>query len=69
MIKEVLLDTNPYLLGTTVIVSIFHMVFEMLAFKSDISHYRNENTSKLPHFSLFPILIPFSTRRVTGIDM
>lgn len=36
MIKEVLLDTNIYLLSTTVIVSIFHMLFEMLAFKSDI---------------------------------
>ena len=45
MIKEVLLDTNPYLLGTTVIVSIFHMIFEMLAFKSDISHYRNKRNN------------------------
>lgn len=36
MIKEVLLDTNIYLLSTTIIVSILHMVFEMLAFKSDI---------------------------------
>lgn len=45
MIKEVLLDTNPYLLGTTVIVSIFHMLFEMLAFKSDISHYRNKKNN------------------------
>jgi len=42
MIKEVLLDTNIYLLGTTVIVSIFHMIFEMLAFKSDVSHWRNK---------------------------
>jgi hypothetical protein len=45
MIKEVLLDTNPFLLGTTVIVSIFHMIFEMLAFKSDISHYRNKKNN------------------------
>jgi hypothetical protein len=45
MIKEVLLDTNIYLLGTTVIVSIFHMIFELLAFKSDISHYRNKKNN------------------------
>jgi hypothetical protein len=45
MIKEVLLDTNVYLLGTTVVVSIFHMIFEMLAFKSDISHYRNKKNN------------------------
>lgn len=45
MIKEVLLDTNPYLLGTTVVVSVLHMIFEMLAFKSDISHYRNKKNN------------------------
>lgn len=36
MIKEVLLDTNIYLLGTTGVVTILHMVFETLAFKNDI---------------------------------
>lgn len=45
MIKEVLLDTNIYLLATTVIVSVFHMLFELLAFKSDISHYRNKKNN------------------------
>uniref|UniRef100_A0A1X7UW59 Cleft lip and palate transmembrane protein 1 n=1 Tax=Amphimedon queenslandica TaxID=400682 RepID=A0A1X7UW59_AMPQE len=33
-LKETLLDTNPYLLGLTVIVSIIHSVFEFLAFKN-----------------------------------
>ena len=42
LIKETLLDSNPYLLGTTVIVSIFHMIFEMLAFKSDVGHWRKK---------------------------
>ncbi|KAL2067714.1 hypothetical protein VTL71DRAFT_15810 [Oculimacula yallundae] len=45
MIKEVLLDTNIYLLATTVVVSVFHMIFEMLAFKSDISHFRNKKNN------------------------
>jgi hypothetical protein len=36
MFKEILLDSNPYLLMTTAVVSVLHMVFEMLAFKSDI---------------------------------
>lgn len=36
MVKEVLLDTNIYLLGTTGIVTILHMIFETLAFKNDI---------------------------------
>lgn len=34
--KRVLVDTNIYLLSTTAIVSVLHMVFEGLAFKSDI---------------------------------
>lgn len=36
MVKEILLDTNIWLLGTTGIVTILHMVFETLAFKNDI---------------------------------
>lgn len=40
--KEILLDTNAYLLGTTFIVSILHMIFEGLAFKNDISHWRKK---------------------------
>ncbi len=40
--KEILLDTNSYLLATTFFVSILHMIFEGLAFKSDISHWRKK---------------------------
>ena len=36
MVKEILLDTNIWLLGTTVVVTLLHMVFETLAFKNDI---------------------------------
>lgn len=42
LIKETLLDTNPWLLGTTAIVSVLHMIFEMLAFSSDIGHWRKK---------------------------
>ena len=34
--KRIIVDTNIYLLSTTVVVSILHMIFEMLAFKSDV---------------------------------
>ncbi|KAL9596543.1 MAG: hypothetical protein Q9219_005721 [cf. Caloplaca sp. 3 TL-2023] len=40
--KRVLIDTNIYLLSTTAIVTMLHMIFEGLAFKSDISHWRNK---------------------------
>jgi hypothetical protein len=42
MFKEILLDSNMYLLGTTAIVSILHMIFELLAFKSDVGHWRKK---------------------------
>jgi hypothetical protein len=42
LIKETLLDTNVWLLGTTVVVSILHMIFEMLAFSSDVGHWRKK---------------------------
>lgn len=42
MIKEIFLDTNPYLLGVTAAVSIVHLFLEMLAFGSDIAHYRKK---------------------------
>ncbi|KAF2419897.1 cleft lip and palate transmembrane 1 [Tothia fuscella] len=41
-LKVILLDSNPFLLGTTFIVSILHMIFEMLAFKNDVSHWRKK---------------------------
>lgn len=40
--KRVLVDTNIYLLSTTAAVSVLHMIFEALAFKSDISHWRHK---------------------------
>ncbi|KAF9464810.1 cleft lip and palate transmembrane protein 1-domain-containing protein [Collybia nuda] len=41
-IKRMLLETNPWFLGLTGLVSILHVVFEMLAFKSDVSHWRQK---------------------------
>lgn len=40
--KEILLDSNPYLLAVTFIVSLLHSLFEFLAFKNDISHWRQK---------------------------
>lgn len=36
MMKQILLDTNVWLLATTGVVTILHMIFETLAFKNDI---------------------------------
>ncbi|KAF8437184.1 cleft lip and palate transmembrane protein 1-domain-containing protein [Boletus edulis BED1] len=39
-VKRMLLETNPWFLALTGIVGVLHTVFEMLAFKSDVSHWR-----------------------------
>ncbi|KAJ1475679.1 cleft lip and palate transmembrane protein 1-domain-containing protein [Baffinella frigidus] len=44
LIKTVLLDTNPVLLGVTMTVSMLHTVFDFLAFKNDISFWRKVET-------------------------
>ncbi|XP_076239799.1 putative lipid scramblase CLPTM1 [Calliopsis andreniformis] len=43
-LKETLLETNSYLLGLTIIVSVLHSVFEFLAFKNDIQFWNNRNS-------------------------
>ncbi|CAG8521319.1 2070_t:CDS:2 [Acaulospora morrowiae] len=40
--KRMLRETNPILLGVTFTVSILHSIFEFLAFKNDISHWKNK---------------------------
>ncbi|KAF2280395.1 cleft lip and palate transmembrane 1 [Westerdykella ornata] len=42
MFKEILIDSNSYLLALTGVVSVLHMIFEMLAFKNDVAHWRKK---------------------------
>lgn len=44
MFRTMLLETNPVLLVVTAIVSILHTVFDMLAFKNDISFFKNKKS-------------------------
>jgi hypothetical protein len=43
-LKQAMLDTNPYLLGMTIVVSILHTIFEFMAFKNDIQFWRNRKS-------------------------
>lgn len=43
-LKETLLETNIYLLAATILVSILHSVFELLAFKNDIRFWNNRKS-------------------------
>jgi len=44
ILRTMLLETNPLLLAVTAIVSILHTVFDMLAFKNDISFFKNKKS-------------------------
>jgi len=43
-LKEAMLDTNPYLLGLTFVISVLHSIFEFLAFKNDIQFWNNRKS-------------------------
>lgn len=44
--KKILTESNPYLLGITMIVSLLHSVFEFMAFKSDVGFWRDNKSMK-----------------------
>ena len=43
-LKRIFLDGNPILLAVTTVVSVFHTVFDMLAFKNDIGFWRQNKS-------------------------
>ncbi|PAV87024.1 hypothetical protein WR25_12697 isoform A [Diploscapter pachys] len=63
-IKQALLETNPILLGITMVVSLLHTVFEFLAFKNDIQFWRSRKdlvglSVRSVLFSIFQSLVVF----------
>eukprot|EP01118_Nematostelium_gracile_P005974 TRINITY_DN1907_c0_g1_i2.p1 TRINITY_DN1907_c0_g1~~TRINITY_DN1907_c0_g1_i2.p1 ORF type:complete len:565 (+),score=124.80 TRINITY_DN1907_c0_g1_i2:56-1750(+) len=42
--KRMLIETNPYLLGLTMVVTLLHTVFDFLAFKNDITFWKNKKS-------------------------
>jgi len=42
--KRMLVETNPYLLGLTMVVTLLHTVFDFLAFKNDITFWKNRKS-------------------------
>ncbi|ORZ40862.1 cleft lip and palate transmembrane protein 1-domain-containing protein [Catenaria anguillulae PL171] len=45
-IKRMLRDTNPWYLALTMLVSVLHSLFEFLAFKNDIAHWKKRKSVK-----------------------
>lgn len=44
MVKKMFLESNFYLVCVTMVVSVLHSVFEILAFKNDIQFWNNKNS-------------------------
>uniref|UniRef100_A0A914QXA0 Uncharacterized protein n=1 Tax=Panagrolaimus davidi TaxID=227884 RepID=A0A914QXA0_9BILA len=44
VLKQALIETNPVLLGVTVVVSLLHTVLEFLAFKNDIQFWKTRKS-------------------------
>lgn len=42
-VKRMLTETNPILLITTALVTVLHMLFEFLAFSSDVKHWKQKD--------------------------
>ena len=45
--KRIFADTNPYYLALTMTVSLLHTVFDFLAFKNDVSFWREKKWSNV----------------------
>jgi hypothetical protein len=42
--KSMFVETNPYLLAVTMVVSLLHSLFDFLAFKNDVSFWKNQKS-------------------------
>jgi len=42
--KRMFLETDPILLSVTIIVSLLHTIFEVLAFKNDINFWKSKDS-------------------------
>ncbi|GMP26733.1 hypothetical protein CsSME_00003048 [Camellia sinensis var. sinensis] len=61
-LKRVFLEGNPYLLVITMIVSVFHSIFDFLAFKNDIQFW-NKNKS-MEGLSAKSVIVSFSCQLI-----
>ena len=62
--KRIWMETDPILLTVTMIVSVLHSLFEILAFKSDISFWKEKDSMegisvKSLYFNVFQSIVIF----------
>lgn len=65
MLRSMVADTNPYLLAITMTVSLFHILFDWLAFKNDINFWRQKRD--LVGVSLRSLLISLISQIIVRI--
>lgn len=61
-VKRMLVETNPFFLGLTFVVSLLHTVFDCLAFKNDIQFWREQKS--MQGLSLKAILISLAFQMI-----
>jgi hypothetical protein len=61
-IKRMLTETDPWLLGLTMVVSVLHSVFDFLAFKNDIAFWKSNKS--VEGISVRTIFINLGTQTV-----
>eukprot|EP00667_Euglena_gracilis_P007003 EG_transcript_7062 len=61
-VKKMLMDTNPWLLGLTVLVTLLHTVFDFLAFKNDIQFWKGKKDMR--GLSIKSIMISVATQLI-----
>lgn len=58
MIKSTLMNTSPWYLGLMLVVTLLHMLFEFLAFSSDVKHWKSkENLAGVSVGSIFTNIV------------
>ena len=59
--RRMFAETSPWLLAVTMVVSCLHTVFDVLAFKNDISFWRNNKSMKGLSFRALLMNLVFQT--------
>ena len=59
--RRMFAETSPWLLGLTALVSMLHTLFDMLAFKNDISFWKNNKSMKGLSFKSMTLNLFFQT--------
>ncbi|KAJ2617864.1 Cleft lip and palate associated transmembrane protein 1 [Coemansia sp. RSA 1365] len=68
-LKEMVYEVNPTMLGITIIAMAFHMLFEFLAYKEDVSFWSKKDAANLQGISRSSILMSLASAWISLLYM